>query len=58
MNPKYCEAGTILEDDLEYIYHLDEPCKILISEVKIIDKENVTFDRKTGLCHVKDNSKK
>ena len=56
MNPKYCERGTILEIDPEYIWYLDEPCKILISEVKIIDKENVTFDRKTGLCHVKDNS--
>ena len=53
MNPKYCEAGTILEDDLEYIYHLDEPYKILISEVKIINKENVTFDKRTGLCYVK-----
>ena len=53
INPKYCERGTILEDDQEYIYHLDEPYKILISEVKIIDKENVTYDKRTGLCHVK-----
>ena len=53
INPKYCERGTITKDDPEYIWHLDEPCKILIKEVKIIDKENVTFDRKTGLCHVK-----
>ena len=58
MNPKYCERGTILEHDPEYISYLDEPCKILISEVKIIDKENVTFDRKTGLCHVKTKTKK
>ena len=56
MNPKYCERGTIFEHDQEYIYHLDEPYKILISEVKIIDKENVTFNRKTGLCHVKNHS--
>ena len=56
INPKYCERGTIPEIDPEYIWYLDEPCKILISEVKIIDKENVTFDRKTGLCHVKNNS--
>ena len=53
INPKYCERGTILEDDPEYILHLDEPYKILISEVKIIDKENVTYDKRTGLCHVK-----
>ena len=57
INPKYCERGTIHEIDPEYIWYLDEPCKILISEVKIIDKENVTFNRKTGLCHVKNNSK-
>ena len=57
MNPKYCERGTIPEIDPEYIWYLDEPCKILISEVKIIDKENVTYDRKTGLCHVKKNKK-
>ena len=56
INPKYCERGTIFEHDKEYIYHLDEPYKILISEVKIIDKENVTFNRKTGLCHVKNHS--
>ena len=55
INPKYCERGTIPENDPEYIWYLDEPCKILISEVKIIDKENVTYNRKTGLCH--DNNK-
>ena len=49
INPKYCERGTIPENDPEYIWHLDEPYKILISEVKIIDKENVTYNRKTGL---------
>ena len=53
MNPKYCERGTISENDPEYIWYLDEPYKILISEVKIIDKENVTYNRKTGLRHVK-----
>ena len=58
MNPKYCEKGTIPENDPEYIWYLDEPCKILISEVKIIDKENVTFNRKTGLCHVKTKTNK
>ena len=27
-----------------------------INEVKIINKENVTYDKRTGLCHVKSNS--
>lgn len=58
MNPKYCERGTILEIDPEYIWYLDEPCKILISEVKIINKENVTYNKKTRLCHVKTKTKK
>ena len=58
MNPKYCERGTIFEHDQEYIWYLDEPCKILISEVKIIDKENVTYNKKTRLCHVKTKTKK
>lgn len=29
-----------------------------VEEVKIINKENVTFDRKTGLCHVKTKTNK
>ena len=58
INPKYCEIGTIPKDDPEYIWYLDEPCKILINEVKIIDKENVTYNRKTGLCHVKSKTNK
>lgn len=49
INPKYCEVGTILETDPEYIYYLDEPCKVLISEVKIIPKNNVTYLEKSGL---------
>ena len=57
INPKYCEAGTIFEHDPEYIHHLDEPYKILISEVIIIDNENVTYDSKTWLCHVKKTKK-
>lgn len=52
MNPKYCEAGIILETDPNYIHYLDEPCKVLISEVKIIDKENVTFDKKNRLYQI------
>ena len=52
MNPKYCEAGIILETDPNYIYYLDEPCKVLISEVKIIEKENVIFDKKSRLYQI------
>jgi len=55
INPKYCEVGTIIETDPEYISYLDEPCKILISEVKIIDKENVIFDKKRQLYVVRKN---
>jgi hypothetical protein len=46
IKPQYCEIGMILEMDPEYIQYLDEPCKIAISEVKIIDKENVTYNKK------------
>ena len=53
INPQYCEAGIILETDPNYIHYIDEPCKILISEVKIIDKENVIFDKKSRLIKVK-----
>ena len=53
IKPQFCEAGMIHESDPEYIWYLDEPCKILISEVKIIDKENVTYDKKSRLYIVK-----
>ena len=52
INPKYCEAGIILETDPNYIHYIDEPFKVLISEVKIIDKENVTFDKKFRLYQI------
>lgn len=55
INPKYCEVGMILEIDPECISYLYEPCKILISEVKIIDKENVIFDKKSRLIRVLQN---
>jgi hypothetical protein len=32
---------------------MDEPCKILISEVKIIDKDMVSFNKKTGIYSIK-----
>ena len=47
MNPKYCEVGMIHETDKEHIWYMYEPCKILISEVKIIPSENVFFNKKT-----------
>lgn len=52
INPKYCEVGTISETDPDYILYLDEPCKILISEVKIIDKEKIFFYKKSRLINV------
>jgi hypothetical protein len=55
IKPQYCEVGIISETDTEYIWYLDEPCKILISEVKIIDKENVIFDKKSRLIRVRQN---
>lgn len=53
IRPQFCEAGYILETDPDYIFYLDEPCKILISEVKIIPKEKVIFDKKSRLLIVK-----
>lgn len=55
IKPQYCEVGMISETDPEYIWYLDEPCKILISEVKIIDKENMIFDKKSRLIRVRQN---
>jgi len=49
IRPQYCEAGIIHQSDPEHIWYLDEPCKILISEVKIIPKENVTYDKKSRM---------
>ena len=48
IKPQYCEAGIISETDPEHIWYLDESCKIKISEVKIIPKENVTYEKKSG----------
>ncbi len=49
INPKYCEVGMICETDPEYVWYLEEPCKILISEVNIIPKERVRYDKKQRL---------
>ena len=53
IRPQFCEAGYISETDQEYIFYLDEPYKILISEVKIIPKEKVIYDKKSRLLRVK-----
>ena len=46
IRPQFCEVGMIHESDPEYIWYLDEPCKILISEVKIVDKDKVEYNKK------------
>lgn len=50
---QYCEVGIIRESDPKYIWYLDEPCKVLISEVKIIPKEDVEYDKKSRLYRVR-----
>ena len=49
---EFCEIGMIHESDPSYIWYLDEPCKILISDVTIVPKENVAYDNKTHLYRV------
>jgi len=53
IRPQYCEAGMISETDPDYIWYYGEPCKILISEVKIIHKEQVHYDKKSRCYLVK-----
>jgi hypothetical protein len=53
IKPEYCEVGMIHESDTDYIWYMHEPCKILISEVKIIDKDMVSFNKKTGIYSIK-----
>lgn len=53
IKPQYCEIGMISDTDPDYIWYLNEPCKILISEVKIIPEENVVYDKKSRLYNVK-----
>jgi len=43
----------IHETDKEHIWYMYEPCKILISEVKIIPTENVFFNKKTQTGEIK-----
>lgn len=57
INPKYCEAGIIHETDKEHIWYLDEPCKILISDVKIIPSDKVHKDYKKRTYTIKEHGK-
>lgn len=50
INKEYCEAGMIHESDPDHILYLNEPCKILKSEVKILDKSQVYYNKKQR-CH-------
>jgi hypothetical protein len=52
INLDYCEAGMIHESDSKHIWYLDEPCKVLISEVKIIPKEKI-IEQKNGIIKIK-----
>jgi hypothetical protein len=49
---EYCEVGIILDTDKDYIHYMNEPFKILISDVKIISKENVVYDKENNLYFV------
>lgn len=53
IKPKYCEVGMISETDPDYIWYMDEPCKVLISEVKIIPKESVEYNKKQRVYTLK-----
>lgn len=53
IKPSYCEIGMISDTDPDYIWYYNEPCKILISEVKIIPEESVVYDKKSRLYNVK-----
>lgn len=56
IKPQFCEIGMISDTDPDYIWYLDEPCKILISEVKIIPKEQVIYDKKKRSFLVKSDA--
>ena len=58
IKPQYCEVGMISETDKDYIWYLDEPCKILISEVKIIPQEDVLYNYKKKIYEVKQEIEK
>ena len=47
IKPQYCEKGVFMENDPDHIWFLNEPCKILKSEVKIIPKEEVIYNKRS-----------
>jgi hypothetical protein len=53
LKKQYCEVGMISETDPGYIWYLNEPCKILISKVKIIPEEKVFYNKKRGIHEIK-----
>jgi hypothetical protein len=53
IKPEYCEAGMISESDPDYIWYLDEPCKILVKDVKLIPAAHVEYDKKSNLYKLK-----
>ena len=53
IKPEYCEVGMISESDPDYIWYFDEPCKVLVKDVKLIPAENVEYDKKSNLYKVK-----
>ena len=55
IKPEFCESGFVSDEDPDYIWCLNEPCKILISEVKIIAKEDVELEK--GCWRVKGMNK-
>lgn len=57
IKPKYCESGMIHESDPKHIWYLDEPCKILISEVKIIPRDEVDINYKKRIYKIKKHGK-
>ena len=53
IKPKICEIGIIGISDPSYIWYLDEPCKILLSDVKLINKDNVCYNEKKRVYEIK-----
>jgi hypothetical protein len=49
INPEFCEIGMLVESDPDHVWYLDEPCKSPLSDVKIVPKEKVSFDKKLEL---------
>ena len=46
IKPESVEVGTILPSDPDYIYYVNEPCKVLIDDVKVIPEDMVEYDKK------------